>query len=225
MTLKETLSALKEAGSEQTRKTYTRHGVKRPMYGVSYAALEKLRKTIKRDQDLAEKLWTSGNHDARVLATMIADPAAATPATLAPWLAEADHSSIAGAVSKLACKTPHAPKIFEAFQASQDDFPSAGAWAILAELAMSDEPLGDEFFAAQLREIEARIHSAQNSTRYMMNSALIAIGIRNSRLEKQALAAAKRIGTVEVDHGDTACKTPDAISYIKKAVARRSQKA
>ena len=53
-----------------------------------------------------------------------------------------------------------------------------------------------------------------------MNSALISIGVRNSKLERKALAAAKRIGKVEVDHGETSCKTPDATAYIKKTVAK-----
>jgi hypothetical protein len=54
-----------------------------------------------------------------------------------------------------------------------------------------------------------------------MNGALIAIGLRNPRLEKKAVAAAKRIGKVEVDHGETSCETPDAAAYIAKAKARR----
>jgi hypothetical protein len=57
-----------------------------------------------------------------------------------------------------------------------------------------------------------------------MNSALISIGIRNDRMEKLAIAAAKRIGPVEVDHGETDCKTPDAEDYIKKARARTKKK-
>jgi hypothetical protein len=50
---------------------------------------------------------------------------------------------------------------------------------------------------------------------------LIAIGIRNSALEKKALAAARQIGKVAVDHGETGCKTPDATAYIQKARARK----
>jgi hypothetical protein len=50
-----------------------------------------------------------------------------------------------------------------------------------------------------------------------MNNALIAIGTRNAKVEKKALEAAKMIGKVEVDHGETGCKTPDAAEYIKKA--------
>ena len=38
-------------------------------------------------------------------------------------------------------------------------------------------------------------------------------------------AAARRIGTVEVDHGETGCKTPDAEPYIKKTLAHRKKKA
>jgi hypothetical protein len=45
---------------------------------------------------------------------------------------------------------------------------------------------------------------------------VILIGSRNVALRKAATAAAKRIGKVDVDHGDTACKTPDAASYIEK---------
>jgi hypothetical protein len=54
-----------------------------------------------------------------------------------------------------------------------------------------------------------------------MNMALIAIGVRSAGLRKLALAAAKRIGKVEVDHGDTSCKTPDAAAYIAKTVDHR----
>ena len=58
-----------------------------------------------------------------------------------------------------------------------------------------------------------------------MNGALIAIGVRNPKLEALTVAAAKRIGTVEVDHGDTDCKTPDAVACIAKTKAHRVKKA
>lgn len=32
---------------------------------------------------------------------------------------------------------------------------------------------------------------------------------------------AARIGKVEVDHGETGCKTPDAAVYIRKTLERR----
>lgn len=52
-----------------------------------------------------------------------------------------------------------------------------------------------------------------------MNRALIAIGGRSAPLRKAATAVARRIGTVEIDHGDTSCETPDAIATLEKAWA------
>ena len=75
-----------------------------------------------------------------------------------------------------------------------------------------------------LGTIEAKIHKAKNRTRYSMNSALIGIGAYNAKLRKRALQVAKNIGTVEVDHGETGCKTPDAAAYIAKTVAHHGAK-
>ena len=47
---------------------------------------------------------------------------------------------------------------------------------------------------------------------------------RHDKLSKKAIAAAKKIGKVEVDHGDTGCKTPDAESYIVKTLAYNKKK-
>lgn len=57
-----------------------------------------------------------------------------------------------------------------------------------------------------------------------MNSALIAIGIRNPELLEKALSIAAVIGKVQVDHGETSCKTLDAADYIRKTLARRAKK-
>ena len=45
------------------------------MFGVSFATLGAMTKRIKRDHPLALQLWSTGNLDARVFATMIVDPA------------------------------------------------------------------------------------------------------------------------------------------------------
>ena len=223
MNLKETIAALAAAGSEQTRKTYRRHCVTGEMYGVSYADLEKLRKAINVDHGLAEALWRTGNHDARVLATMIADPTGTSASTLSAWANETQNHVLAGALSTLASKTPSAQNCFREWSVSPNEAVSAAGWHLLAELATNDQKLPDPFFEAQLKTIEDQIHTSQNRTRYSMNGALIAIGCRNSRLEKQAIQAAKRIGKVEVDHGDTSCKTPDSIAYIQKVKARKKK--
>ena len=57
-----------------------------------------------------------------------------------------------------------------------------------------------------------------------MNTALIAIGGGSDGMEREAVAVSDRVGKVEVDHGDTSCKTPLATPYIRKAASRRIAK-
>src|SRR5262245_41163466 len=105
MTINEALDELKALGSEQTRKTYQRHGVGENLFGVSFANLRKLQKKIKVDHELARQLWATGNHEARLLATMIADPRQAGDALLEAWLKDLDNYGIADAFAKFASAT------------------------------------------------------------------------------------------------------------------------
>ena len=76
-----------------------------------------------------------------------------------------------------------------------------------------------------LARIERDISAEKNRVRQAMNNALIAIGMRNDMLETRALAVAKAIGKVQVDHGDTNCKTPHATAYIRKGRDRQRARA
>jgi hypothetical protein len=87
---------------------------------------------------------------------------------------------------------------------------------LVAALAMNDEHVSETWLRERLGEIEQTIHSAPNAQRESMNHALITIGCRSAEFRALATAAAARIGKVVVDHGDTACKTADAASYIEK---------
>ncbi|HEY7546669.1 MAG TPA: DNA alkylation repair protein [Blastocatellia bacterium] len=223
MTEKEILAELRSLGTEQNRKIYSRHGVQGEMFGVSYANLEKLRKKIKTDHMLAGQLWAAGNHDARILATMIADPAALTDREIENWSRDLSNYVITDAVARLIARSPLARKKMERWTKSKSEWTGRAGWIILGVVAMKDDELPDEYFENHLEMIERGIHSAKNRVRAAMNGALIGIGMRNSRLEKKALAAAARIGRVEVDHGETGCKTPDAAAYIRKAAARKKR--
>ena len=69
----------------------------------------------------------------------------------------------------------------------------------------------------RIRETESGIHAAANRVRYSRNNALIATGAHRPALTEHALAAAAAIGPVEVDPGETGCKTPDAGALYRKA--------
>ncbi len=223
MTTRVALKELRAMGTARNRKTYGLHGVAGEMYGVSHANLGKLKGKIKVNHELAQELWATGNHDARVLATMIADPERMKASTADAWVRDLDNYLITDAFAGLVSSTPHTAKRVEKWTGSRDEWVGRAGWHLVARLAMKNEDLPDRYFEEHLKTIEKEIHGRKNRVRDAMNGALIAIGMRSAGLEKKAVAIAGRIGKVEVDHGETGCKTPDAIPYIRKGRARRKK--
>ena len=218
------MKELEAAGTEQYRKVYRRHGMPDPMFGVSYATLGKMTKQIGTDHDLALRLWKSGNSDARVLATMVADPAQMDQRALDAWAEDISWKGIATQVACLAARSPAVFEVRNAWIRSSREGIAAAGWAIGAWLDREGRPVPESDLEATLAVIEKGIHAAPNGVRLPMLMALISIGTRSDALEKKALAAANRIGKVEVDHGETGCKTPDPLTYIPKARAHRRAK-
>jgi 3-methyladenine DNA glycosylase AlkD len=218
----EVIRELKAMGTAQNRKVFAAHGLHGDAYGVSYANLGKLKKKIKQDHPLAEQLWATGNLDARVLATMIADPQQISAKTLDTWVRDVDNHGIAAAFSGVARRARGAKARTKKWIAARDQWKCTTGWDMLAGLAESDTFTDDEL-EDYIEVIEQSIHTAKNRVKYSMNNAVIAIGLR-PKLRKKVIAAAKRIGKVNVDHGTTSCKTPDAVSYIAKTVEHRKKK-
>src|SRR5690349_3208021 len=111
LSLDETMRVLEKAGTAQARKTYARHGAQEPMFGVSFAFLKTLVKRIKVDHELARKLWDTKNHDARVLAMKIADPAQISSADLDRWAKDMGMRGCSMYLTALAAESPHGPEI------------------------------------------------------------------------------------------------------------------
>jgi hypothetical protein len=214
--LADVMKELEKAGTAQARKTYARHGAPEPMFGVSFATLGKMMRRIGVDHDLAMRLWDTGNYDARNLAYKVADPSRLTPPDLDRWTRETATRMCGMYVAMLAQESGRGPSMAGRWLASGEPKLRAAGWALVAQLAGRDEPTPDAWFAERLSEIQRTIHEVSDDERYAMNNAVIAIGGRSAALRKAALAAAKKIGKVEVDHGDTSCKTPEAAAYIEK---------
>lgn len=224
MTCQEVMKQLESMGTAQNRKVYARHGVTNEMFGVSYANLYALQKKIKSDQPLADQLWATGNHDAQVLATLIADPQQMTDKRVEDWVKQLGNYVITEMFMRFLAKTSLAKKKAEKWNKASAEMIASAGWGLIGQLALSDESLPDDYFEPYLKIIESGIHKRKNRVRHEMNGALIAIGLRNEDLQKKALAVAAKIGKVVVDHGETSCKTPDAAQYIAKALAYRHKK-
>ncbi|MEW6554425.1 MAG: DNA alkylation repair protein [Actinomycetota bacterium] len=222
-TAREMMKELMVWTSPQNVKVYRRHGAGDDLFGVSFADLRKLARRIRTDHVLALELWESGNVDARLLAAMIADPGELTPATLDSWIDDVDYYAISDELAELISRSPLALETVRRFTASPGEYRRACGYAALAAALKNGVDIPDDECRGYLRIIEEEIHASPNRARYSMNSAVIAIGVFKPALTADAKAAAARIGKVVVDHGDTVCRTPDAATYIEKALARRKQ--
>lgn len=225
-TFAEVMAELESLGTAQNRKTYARHGAGPNMFGVSFANLYALQRKIKKDHDLALALWDTGNEDARCLATMVADAEAFTLEQADGWVREITNYGLAMLVAGVAVKASWAAEARQKWMNAEGEFVQQTGWSMVSS-AMRDAPesISDEEGGELLKRIEAEIHQAPNRARYSMNGALIALGSTKPALTTLAIEAAGRIGKVEVDHGDTGCKTPDAAPYIEKTLARKGARA
>jgi 3-methyladenine DNA glycosylase AlkD len=155
---------------------------------------------------------------------MIADPKQVDGDLLDHWVRDLDNYVITDSFVGMVGQTSLAKKKALAWISSDLEYVGRAGWHLLGHLAQKDESLPDDFFLPYLDTIEKEIHQRPNRTREAMNNALIAIGIRNSALMKKALAVAAKIGEVEVDHGETNCKTNFAPEYIQRTVERKKNK-
>lgn len=224
LSLDEVMRALEKAGSETTRKTWTRHGATGPMFGVLFGELFKMMKVIDVDHDLARALWATGNVDARNLAMKIADPLQITPEELDRWTLENPLRMCGLYIATLAAESPHATAKLRQWLGSSDERLLAMGWTLLGRLSDLDEAFPEDELLRRVAEIEKKIHAAPNLVRNDMNRALITIGGHSPALRKAVTATARRIGAVTVDHGDTSCKTADVLETVDKMWARAGTK-
>lgn len=221
MNAKETMATLKKMGTAQNVKVYRRHGAGNKLYGVSFADLNKLKKQIKTDHQLARQLWASGNTDARTLAIMVADPGQMTASEMDDWLSDISYYLLADLLGGLVAQSDLANRKLNKWAASKKEYVRQCGYVVLCSMLKDRaETVDDELCAEFLDKIERQIHRSPNRARHSMNMALTAIGIYKPRFRKKTISAARRIGKVEVDHGETSCKTPDAESYILKSAGR-----
>lgn len=216
------LTTLKKLGKPQTAAIYKRHGSGDNVFGVLSSEIGKLQKKIKVDHALAMQLWKTGNAEARALALQVADPVKLTRTDADRLLKDGPVRFVGWYLSGLVSRSPIAEETMRTWMKSPDEYHREMGYGVLAK-RLKDDPdsIKDADAESVLKTIEKEIHRSPNWARNAMNTALISIGTYKTALRKKAIEAAGRIGRVEVDHGETNCKTPDAASYIEKASKRK----
>jgi len=219
MTYEEVMSELEAMADERTKWTYLNHGAKEPLFGVKIGDLKKLAKAVKKDQELAVRLFDSGNSDAMYLAGLSVDPKRTTKEQLARWVRAANWYMLAeSTVAWVAAESPFALELARDWIEAEEELVAAAGWSVYASYVSiaPDEALPMDELAGLLARVRSSVHEERNRVRYAMNGYVIAVGCYVPALHREAGLAAEAIGKVDVNVGNTACKVPLATEYIEK---------
>ncbi|SYX86759.1 3-methyladenine DNA glycosylase AlkD [Paenibacillus alvei] len=222
VTLDEVMAKLEAMGTEQTKKTFLRHGAQEPLFGVKIGDLKKLVKEVKKDQQLARALFDTGNSDAMYLAGLTVDPSAMTKELLQSWAQKAHwHMIVECTVAGVAAESPYALELAREWMASSEELIATCGWSTYLHYISitSDEKLDSEELRRMLTLVESMVHQERNRVRYVMNQFVIVVGSYVLDLHDEAMRVAEAIGKVNVNMGETACKVPEAAAYIRKVEA------
>jgi len=195
MDIDEVIEQLKRASRPSSLPGMKRFGIRvEHALGVSIPDLRKLAKTIGKNHALAQELWATGIHEARILAAMIDDPRKVAAKQMDHWVREFDSWDLCDqCCMNLFDKTPFAYRKALTWSRRREEFVKRAGFALMACLAVHDKQAPNEPFEKFLVAIERESYDDRNFVMKAVNWALRQIGKRNRELNRSALKKAREI--------------------------------
>ena len=195
MTCDQILRKLRSLADPDVVTGMARFGIKAPSaYGISVPELRRIAKEAGEDRLLAQELWASGIHEARILASMIDDPDQVTESQMERWVKDFDAWDVCdGCCSNLFDKTKFAYQKAIEWSERDGEFIKRSGFVLMATLAVHDKQATDTPFIQFLPVIQREASDGRNFVKKAVNWALRQIGKRNPCLNQMAINTAVRI--------------------------------
>ncbi len=199
MQYNDVIQKLKSLSNPEAVKGMARFGINpENTYGVSIPNLRKVAKEVGKDHALAQRLWASGIHEARILASMMDDPKMVAEEQMEAWVRDFDSWDVCDQVCmNLFEKVPLAWQKISDWSEREEEFVKRTAFTLIACLAWHDKKAEDEKFTELLPVIVKGATDGRNFVRKAVNWALRNIGKRNLSLNKAAINTAKEIQRID----------------------------
>jgi len=193
------LDRLRAAGSPANVAGMARYGIRPSQaYGVAAPVLRSIAQELRRNQPMASALWATGIHDARALATLVADPKVISEAEIEEWVRQFDCWAICdSACLHLLWKTPFAWRKAREWATREPEYERRAGFALIAALAVHDGKATDRQFRAALRLIRIAAGDERNYVKKAVNWALRQIGKRNAALRERAMKTAEELAAAQ----------------------------
>jgi 3-methyladenine DNA glycosylase AlkD len=167
--------------------------------GVKLPELRKLARIIKKDHKLALELWDTRLHEARILASMIDDPAQVTEQQIDNWTKDFYSWDLCDQVcGNLFDRTSFAIAKAIEFSSHEDEFVKRAGFVLMAEYAIHHKTVADDIFIKLFPIMEREAWDNRNFVKKALNWALRQIGKRNNFLKRLAIQTAQNI--LKQDH-------------------------
>ncbi len=195
----EVLARLKLHADPQAVAGMARYAIRAAnIWGVSAPNLRRFAKEIGKDHRLAARLWRTGIHDARLLATLVDDPAKVTPRQMESWAKVFDSWAVCDAACGcLFDKTSYAWDKAVEWTAQDEEYVKRAGFVLMAALAVHDKQAPDQRFEAFLPLLIRHATDERNFVKKAVNWALRQIGKRSRRLNRLAVRTAKDIRQID----------------------------
>lgn len=218
-TVAEVMAELAELEDPKTREVNEKHG---DDHGVNLGKLRALAKRLKTQQELASRLWETGDTAARLLALLICRPKAFKGDELDAMLREARTPKVHDwLVNYVVKKNPHAEELRLAWSADPDPVVASAGWALTAE-RVAKKPQGLDL-AGLLDVIEAEMTDAPDRLQWEMNHCLARIGIEHAEHRARALSIGERLQVLKDYPTSPGCTSPFAPVWITEMVRRKGE--
>lgn len=215
MQLEEIMREFKSKSNSKSIEGMARFGITPDKtFGIRIPELRKMAKKIRKNRELARKLWELGYRETMILASMIDVPEQVTEEQLEKWVRDFNYWEICDqTIMNLFEKTEFAyTKAFE-WSVSKEEFIKRAGYVMIARLAVSDKKAENQSFIQFFPLIEKGSTDSRIMVKKAVNWALRQIGKRNLKLNKEAIKVAKAIAQLDSTAGKWIAK--DAIRELK----------
>src|SRR6266852_5102339 len=158
------LRELKGLADPKVRAKMEYFGVHVPnAHGISAPVLNQFAKHIGKDHRLAQQLWTTGIHEARILATLIGESKNVTAAEMDRWVRDFDAWDVVDAACcYLYAHAKPAWNKAAAWSRRREEFVKRASFSLIAYLSYKDKAAHNARFVRFLRVIEREAHDERN---------------------------------------------------------------
>ena len=161
--------------------------------GIKVPVLRDFSKKIGKSHELAQALWKTNIHEARMLASMIEDPDLLTIQQVDKWVNDFNSWDLCDTTCDVLGKTPFVLDLIEKYSVHTEEFVKRTAFSLMCKLAFHDKKMQNEQFIEFFKIIEREARDERNFVRKAVNWALRQIGKRNEFLRIKAINTAENI--------------------------------